>query len=752
MPRITTQCLGIFVLSFWCLLPFQVSAQQRGNQKNPVRPGAARNLDTSKDELAPPGMILIEKSPFLMATTMKEAEEIEKYLKVGPRQKNRYWQTMILELIEEKRRATVVENYYIDRFEVTNAQYYLFMLSTGAMAPSLPNDHPGTWRGGRLPGSTQLLHLDEIRNWKGILNSIKPWKSGSTPRKPGNRIWELLDSELQEKLNASRKKQSLDEVQKRELVLSINKMLTSKDFYDEKYWMGLKVSREEVTLKAKGIKNLSEYDLTRFNRTNLDKAFPRGAVYPSQPRECIYYPATGISFFQAKACAEWMGKRLPTETEWEKAARGHSDGNNPTRWYPWGSEFGEEHTDCCNWALYWANPKYNKTLKPQNLSPVGSFPKGVSPYGLHDMAGNALEFTADFWKPHKNAAKKKGVNFSPPDNPNYAVIKGGAYGEMFKEHLRIGFRYFAHKSVASEALGFRCAKDFMLGKSALSKITNDLFQSIWDKRIIKLDQDHVACAEKVVYSKEFEGQPTIKHYKWFGFINIMDHLFDTPKKIESISNKTKHKAAKGHVFLGVVHTDVEFTDPPLKRGNYGIVFQKGFKILAKKTGPKETKAKEKEPSGKKSKSKPKKSKKKTPKKSKKKDSKKKGSKKKDKGKKKKEDDKDKKSGDEKNKDEGSAAPKVKEDKVPVFSAVNRLLFVDASGKPIAAIENPTFQLVKNKVETSGLAFNPATDKSPATAVLHLAMRQKYEKKKFLVLDIFLSCKDPAKLSGWKLSR
>ena len=199
---------------------------------------------------------------------------------------------------------------------------------------------------------------------------------------------------------------------------------------------------------------LDAYYIDKYEVTvaEYEKCIPAGErENPSTSHHCNWgesdrgnHPMNCINWNDAKNYCEWAGKRLPTEAEWEKAARG-TDG----RKYPWGNI-----TATCKYAVM---DQGGKGCGEYSTWPVGSKPKGASPYGLMDMAGNVWEWVQDTYDENFYSG-------SPGRNPggsgwgDYRVLRGGGWiGNA--GYLRASDRGYYPPTLRDGNGGFRCARD-----------------------------------------------------------------------------------------------------------------------------------------------------------------------------------------------------------------------------------------------------------------------------------------------------
>ena len=192
---------------------------------------------------------------------------------------------------------------------------------------------------------------------------------------------------------------------------------------------------------------MDRYEVTQAEYDRFVKATKRGKpfvpVFDDDPSKIIKpeYAAMGMSWSDAAGYCQWAGKRLPTEAEWEKAAKGEG-----ARRYPWGNSIGPQYAN-----LEGEEDGY------KYLAPPGRFEAGRSPYGLYDMAGNVAEWVADTYD-DKYYAKSPYRDPKGPQEGQNRLIRGGSWRES-PNGARVSKRFQAKMWRTDATIGFRCAKD-----------------------------------------------------------------------------------------------------------------------------------------------------------------------------------------------------------------------------------------------------------------------------------------------------
>ena len=203
---------------------------------------------------------------------------------------------------------------------------------------------------------------------------------------------------------------------------------------------------------------LSEYQISRYEITNAQyRAFveatnrppPRGQqgeeIWKDENFNADTQPVVGVTWFDAQAYAEWIGGSLPTEAQWERAARGTKG-----RTYPWGNDPPKARHHA-NFARRYNHP-----------TPVGHFSNGASPNGIADLAGNVWEWCLDeynplFYQQNTKKGQRNPLNLRYRDVLRSRVIRGGAW-DVGSTFLRSALRSPFYPLDSTRTIGFRVVR------------------------------------------------------------------------------------------------------------------------------------------------------------------------------------------------------------------------------------------------------------------------------------------------------
>jgi formylglycine-generating enzyme required for sulfatase activity len=194
--------------------------------------------------------------------------------------------------------------------------------------------------------------------------------------------------------------------------------------------------------------NLNAYQIGKYEITNqqYNQCLRAGVCTGNAVTTKLDHPVVRVNWYAAETFCKWVGGRLPTEAEWEKAARGGLEG----KIYPW----GDEAPTCTTGAPNGANFGGGEGC-PGALMPVGSYtPNG---YGLYDMAGNVWEWLND-WYDSGYYANSPLLNPLGPDSGISRVLRGDSWYNTVN-YIRSALRYKSVPTIAYNYVGFRCARD-----------------------------------------------------------------------------------------------------------------------------------------------------------------------------------------------------------------------------------------------------------------------------------------------------
>lgn len=195
------------------------------------------------------------------------------------------------------------------------------------------------------------------------------------------------------------------------------------------YLKGFYIDKYEVT-------NRQYQKFVKETNYRLPDHWQHTGTYPEGEGD---YPVAFVTWWDAKTYCKWAGKRLPSEEEWEKAARG-----TDAREFPWGKEFDKTKANTWEAGL-------------KNIHTVGRHEAGKSPYGVYDLAGNVMEWTSTEYRQYQHPPGEESSN-GQSLWLTMAILRGGAWSSDSKDAQTFS-RVLSEPGIKSNGIGFRCAKN-----------------------------------------------------------------------------------------------------------------------------------------------------------------------------------------------------------------------------------------------------------------------------------------------------
>ena len=356
---------------------------------------------------------------------------------------------------------TFTDDFYLSRTEFSNEQYFAFILADGYSRERFWTPEGWTWAQGNPSQGNGMLGWMRDDNTKRLRVLISPDqritveglnRMGGEPVgkavyfvAPEQELKEILIFESRADLGGRAKVWTMDDTikdWKRTTGAALAEMPALKKYRYEAQTNGrltIKADADRVVLLAY-LDGLSEPPVAQYVDAKPNRSFGT----PNKP-VCV------VNWFESDACCRFFGGRLPTEAEWEKAARG-TDG----RAYPW----IEPEKPLASESLLAALKKHSN-FNAESVLDVGSFSGGESPYGFHDMCGSVAEWTTDCYE--QSAYSKESYGWVNPrmkgDPYAYRCVRGSSREDQDTQVARVYYRRMDDPSGRNRAKGFRIAFD-----------------------------------------------------------------------------------------------------------------------------------------------------------------------------------------------------------------------------------------------------------------------------------------------------